>query len=87
MPILHMKASGYCAELSKPQSLIQMPCMDVAFHDSIELKHSKSQLPALSQTIQDQFLPYVPSSYMGRYSIAGIANVPAATNIIGVENV
>ena len=64
-----------------------MPRMDVAFHDRIKLKHPKAQLPAFFHAIHDQLFTDVPATYPGRHGIAGIANMPAPTDIVGVENI
>ena len=87
MPILHAKASRNGAELRKSQPFIQMSSMEIAFYDSIELKHSKSQLFSFLKTIQYQLFSNMLSPRIRGYSIAGIADMPASSNIIWMQNV
>ena len=62
MSIPHAKTPGNGAKLRKSQTLIQVARMYVAFHDSIELKHSKSEFFTFLQTIQNQLFSNVLSS-------------------------
>ncbi len=72
MSVPHTEAARNGAELDKTQPLIQVPGMDVAFHDCIELKHPEVQLSTLSEAIEYQFLPDMPASFLGGNSITGI---------------
>ena len=53
MPVLHAEPAGDGAELYETEPFIQMPGVDVAFHNSIKLKHSKSEFFTFLQTIQN----------------------------------
>ena len=87
MPILHAKSPGNGAELNESQARIQMPCVDIAFHDSIELEHSKSQFTPFFQAIQNQLLPNVLAPYVGGYGITCIADMPTSAHIVWMEDV
>ena len=56
MPIFHAKSAGNRSKLDKPQTFIKMPCVDIAFHDGIELQYAEPQLPAFHQAVQHQLL-------------------------------
>ena len=87
MPVLHPKPARYRAELCEAESLIKMPCMNIALHDCIELKHSKAQLFSHLQTILYQLFSDVSSSCIRGDGKAGIADMSASSNIVRMKNI
>ena len=55
MPVLHSKSFWNDPQRDKSKPLIQMSCVDIAFHHRIELQNPKAQFPAHSETVKNQF--------------------------------
>ena len=82
-----MKASWNNSDLHESQSFIQVPCVDIAFNNSIELHNRKAKFLTHFQTVFYQLLPNVKSTAGRRYRITGIADMPTASDIVRVQNI
>ena len=60
--VLHAEAPRDRTELSKAQPFIEMPRVDIALHDGVELQDPKAQLSALLQAVQHQPLADVETA-------------------------
>ena len=87
MPILHPETSGDRSQLNETKPLVQMTGMDVALHYGIELQHTEPQILCNLQAVQHQFFTDMLSSARGGYCITGIANMSAASDVIGMQNI
>ena len=54
-PVLHPESSGDCSKLNKPQPLVQMPSMDIALNNGVELENTEAKLLCGLQAVQHQF--------------------------------
>ena len=87
MSVLHPEACRNRSKLYKAQALIQMPGMHVGFHHSIKLQYAKFMPLRLFHTVQNQLLSDMSTPHRTVDSIAGIANMAAAANIVWMQNV
>lgn len=55
MSVFHSKATRNSTKLDETQTLIQMPCVNVTFNNSIELQHFKTKLLCLIQAVYNKF--------------------------------
>jgi hypothetical protein len=62
MAIVHPETARDSAELHETEPLIQMPRMDVAFHNGVELQNAESEQLSLQQTVRDQLFADVLSA-------------------------
>lgn len=85
--VLHSEASRDRAELRETESLVQVPRMDIALDDRIELQYPEAEAPALRQTILDQLLADVSASGSGRDRIACVAYVSAPSDVVRMQDV
>jgi hypothetical protein len=61
--------------------------MGIALNNGIELEHTKTKLLCGLQAVQHQFFTDMLSPACGGYSIASIADMSTATDIIGVQDI
>lgn len=87
MPVLHAKAAGNGTELLKTEPFIEMPRMDVGGHDRVELQNTKTVQPCLNEAVFNQFFADMQSPAPAADRIARIADVSAAADVIGMEDV
>ena len=64
-----------------------MPGVYVRSHHGVELKDLKPDVLCLTQTVGHQFFTNVQSSFIRADRIAGIADVSAPADIVGMEDV
>ena len=48
VPVLHSEALWDNAELRKPDTLVKMPCVDIAFNNGVKLQYSEADLSVYS---------------------------------------
>ena len=87
MSVLHPKAAGDGSKPHKAQPLIQMTGMEVTLHDGVELENTEAMLRGLFQAVKHQLLPDMKSAAVRADRIAGVADVPATPDIVGVKDV
>lgn len=75
------------ARLDKPQLLIQMTCMDVAFHHCIELKDTESRFAGFFHAVSHQLFSDMLSTACCAHRKTGIADVTAASRIVGMQDI
>ena len=85
--VFHAETAGDDAQLGKPQSLIEMSCVDVGRNHGVELQNRETMLFSLYQRIQNQLFSDMEPPQSGAYCIAGVADVAAAPYIVGVQDV
>ena len=71
----------------KPYLLIEMSCRSIARDDSIELQNAKAELPRPPDTVPYEQLADMPPSAFAADSIACVADMPAATDIVRVKDI
>ena len=87
MSVLHAESSRYGAKLYKAQPFIQMSGMHIACHNRIELQHAVAVGFALHKTVQYQLFTDVQSPAVPAHRIAGIADMTAASHVVGMQDV
>ena len=87
MSVLHSKTIRDNAELSEANSFVQVTCVDVRFNNSVELKNFKADFLCLSYTIKHELFADMLSSALGADGIARVADMSAAPDVVGVQNV
>ena len=85
--VFHQEASGDAAELCEAECLVQVEGGFVGGYDGVELQDSEAEFLAGGQGVFYQLAPDVPASDAGFYGIAGVADVSAAADVVGVEDV
>ena len=87
MSVFHPETTGDRAELHETKPFIKMPGMDVALHDGIELEDTEAELLCFLQTISHQLFADMLSAHGRGNSIARIADMPAASHVIRMQDV
>ena len=87
MPVFHKKASGNRPEPDKSQLLIQSQRISVGGDHCIKLQDAKPQFLSFLHAVCYQLFPDMLSSHALFYSVAGIADMPAAPDIIRMKDV
>ena len=64
-----------------------MPCVDIGTHHGVELHYPEAKATPLFDRIEHQALPYMKPSLIASHSIAAVAYVSAAADVIGMEDV
>ena len=85
--VFFTKTAGNSTQPAKAQSLIKVPCMNIRLHHCIKLQDPVAQFPGPFKTVHNQLLTDVKSPQISFYGIACIADVPAASNIVGMQYV
>ena len=78
LSVLQPETSRNHAKRHKPQTLVQMSCVDVAFHHGIQLDQPETQFFRIFQAICHQLFTDMQTANTGRNGITGIADMPAA---------
>ena len=87
MSVLHPKAVRDNAELSKAEPLIQMSGVDIALNDRVELHYLKAKSFCLFKAVPHELFADMLTSAFGADGVARIGDMPAAADVIGVQNV
>ena len=87
MPILHKEASWNPSNLDKAQTFVEMQGMAVGCYDGIELKDTETKFCTDFQGIFHQLFTDMQSSLVRSNCIAGIADMSAAPDIVGVQDI
>jgi len=85
MAVLHPKPLGDGPELVKTDTLVEMPGMDIAFHHGVELQDQESEPFCFPNAVQHQLLADMLAAAGGADRVAGVADMGAAADVIGVE--
>ncbi len=85
--VLHAKTVWNGAELGEAKPLVEMPRMDVALYDGVELENSEPVSLRLCKAVKDEFLADVPPTAFRTDGITRVADVSAASDIVRVEDV
>ncbi len=85
--VFHQEASGDAAELCEAEGLVQVEGGFVGGDDGVELQDPEAEFLAGGQGVLDQLAADVPASDACFYGIAGVADVSAAADVVGVEDV
>ena len=75
------------AERQKADPFIQVPCREIGRYNGIKLQNFKSETPCLFHTVKHQLFTDMHAAAFGRDGVAGVGNVSAATDVVGVQNV
>ena len=73
-------------ELCEAKPLVEVPRMDVAFDDGVELENSEPVFLRLCKAVKDEFLADVPPTAFRADGIARVADVSAASDIVRMED-
>ena len=87
MPIFHSKAVGNSSHLLETQSLIEMPCMNIRFYDSIKLQDFVPVNLGLFQAVIYKLFANMKPPALTCDSITRITDMSASSHIIGMKNV
>ena len=85
--VLHPEAAGDGSEQSEAKPFIQMAGVDVVFHNGVELQKTEMKLCSLHETVGHQLFADVLTPASGIHGIAGVCNVAAPADVVGMENV
>ena len=85
--VFHAKASRDRAELGKTKPLVEVPGMDITLDYGVELEDAESVGLGLLKAIQDKFLADVLSATGRTDGVAGVCDVPASPDIVGMKDV
>ena len=85
--VFHQEAPGDAAELCESECLIQVESSFVGGDDGVELQNPEAEFLAGGQGVFYQLAADVPASDACFYGIAGVADVSAAADVVGVEDV
>ncbi len=85
--VFHSEAVGNGAELNEAEPFIKMAGVDIAFHNRIELHHAKAEALCLNETIAHKLFADVLSAAGGIHGVAGIAYMPAAADVVRMQNI
>ena len=85
MSILHTKTLGNLSKLCKAQTLVQMQSMAIGCNYSIELKDAEAKFSTDFQGVFHQLLTDMKPTYIFFYSITGITDMSAASNIVWMQ--
>ena len=84
LSVFSAKAPGDHSKSHKAKSFIKMSCMNVGRHHGIELQHPEALFLSLHQTVLHQLFSDMQSPCLSAHRIAGIADMPAVSHIIGM---
>ena len=87
MSILHTEPLRDHAKLGKSKSLIKMSCRNIAGHNRIKLQDTKTMLFSPGQTVGYQLFADMLAPARGIHGIAGVCDVSAPADVVGMENV
>ena len=87
MPIPHAKASGDHSKRREAKALIQMPCVDVRAHDSIELHDPEALLPRTLHRIKHKALSDMKAAEGPGHGKAAVADMAASANVVRMEDI
>ena len=87
VPVFEQEAFGNHAELRKAKLFVQLQCRCVCRDDRIELQNSKADFLCFNKTIFHEKFADVLAALVFLDRIARIRNMPAAPDIVRVENV
>lgn len=86
-PFFIQKSSRNDAKLLKAKFFIQMKCGMVAFDDSIKLQDAVAKAFCRFHAVPDQLFTDMLSAECGCDGIAGIADMPAAADIVWMQDI
>ena len=87
MTVFHPETTGNHAQLDKAKTFIEMSRVNIAGNNSIKLQDAEAMEFSLNKTVGDQFLSDMKSPCLGADCIAGIADMTAPADIVGMKNV
>ena len=87
MSVLHPKAIRDNAELSESNSLVQMPGVDIALYNSVELQDLKADFLCPRDTVKHELFADMLTSAFGADRVARVGDMPAPPDIDRVQNV
>ena len=85
--VLQAESTRNHPQLVKAEPFIEMPCMNICRDNRVELQNPKAGVPPLCKRVTYQLLPNMRSPAIPAYCIAGIANMPAAADVVGMKNI
>ena len=53
MTVLHTETTGNDAQLDKSETLVEMPCVNIAGNNGIKLQNAESMKFSLNETVRD----------------------------------
>ena len=71
----------------KPRALVQVPRVCVAGDDGVELQDAEAVRPALPETVGHQLFADVQTARFPLDRVAGVADVSAAADVVGMQDV
>lgn len=86
-PIFIQKSSRNDAKLLKAKLFIQMKCGMVAFDYGVELQDAVAEVFCGFHAVHDQLFTDMLSAERGCDSIAGVADMPAAADIVWMQDI
>ena len=87
MAVLHAEAAGDDAERLEAEALVQVPRVCVAGDDGVELQDAEAARPALPETVGHQLFADVQTARFPLDRVAGVADVSAAADVVGMQDV
>lgn len=87
MAVFHAEAAGDGAEGLKAKALVQVPRVRVAGDDGVELQNPEAMCPALFEAVRNQLFTDVQTARCALDSVAGVADMAAAADVIGVQDI
>ena len=85
--VLHAESLGDSSELYEAELLVEVTRVDIRLHHSVELQYAEALMLSLFEAVLDELLANVMSAAVLADGIAGVADVSAPTDIIGVEDI
>ena len=85
--VLHPEPAGDRAELREAEALVKVAGVGVAFDDGVKLKDAEAELFCLGEAVEDELFADVAAAGGGCDGVAGVADVAAAADVVGVEDV
>ena len=85
--VLHPEAAGDGSEQSEAKPFIQVTGVNIVLHNGVELQEPEMELRGLHETVGYPLFTDMLAPTHGIHGIAGICNMAAPTNVVGVENV
>lgn len=85
--ILQTKTAGYGAQPYKAKLFIKMQRAVVGGHHRIKLQNAKAQFFPHAHAVGHQMSADVLPTQTALYRVAGVADVTAAPNVVGVQNI
>ena len=87
MTVFHPETTGNHAQLDKAKTFIEMSRVNIAGNNGVKLQDAEAMEFSLNKTVGDQFLSDMKASCLGADCIAGIADMTAPADIVGMKNV